>query len=363
MRAVRHPRPCAFGCDDAPLLIAAAASLLQYAGETQRGAIPHVRSLRTERRSETVILDAVSRRNLEIDRSLSGHPEHSLAGVLDKCVTAMGSRLLRRWLQQPLRNNPALELRLDAVDSLLTSGRDRLLRPLLRDVGDMERVLARVALRSARPRDLANLRDALAMLPEIRSILATEPRGRLEGVLALIGDHQAIRQLLEKAVRETPAVVLREGGVIATGYDEELDELRGLAANNADDYLADLEQRERTRTGVATLKVGYNRVHGYYIEVGRSQHPEVPAEYVRRQTLKNAERYITPELKTFEDKVLSARERALAREKQLYEALLDELATELSDACSPPAPRWRKRTCSAIWRVGPMRWTWSAGTG
>lgn len=319
----------AFGCEDQPLLIGAGASLLLYAQETQLSAMPHVRTLVTERRSECVVLDATTRRNLEIEKSLAGDDSHTLAGVLDRCVTPMGSRCLRRWLQRPLRDNEVINKRLDAVEALLDEDAGDELGRYLRDIGDMERILARVALRSARPRDLANLRDALANTPGIRTLLANQHAGRLDELGESIGDHTEITRLLGDALLETPAVVLREGGVIADGFDTELDEYRGLQSN-ASAYLAELEIRERARTGVATLKVGYNRVHGYYIEIGRSRDLEVPAEYQRRQTLKNAERYITPELKEFEDKVLSAKERALSREKQLYEKLLDRVGADLS---------------------------------
>ncbi len=316
-----------FGCDDQPLLVSAAASLLQYAGETQLSALPHVRSLVTEKRGDYLVLDATTRRNLEIDRSLAGDNTHTLAGVLDRCITPMGSRLLRRWLQQPLRNNKALQGRLDAVQALLDADSEAISKAL-RQVGDTERILARVALRSARPRDLANLRDALAATPNIRSLLDAMQQAALDAVTDGLGEHGEIAGLLAAALQETPALVLREGGVIADGFDEQLDEYRGLQ-QNASAYLAELEVRERQRTGVSTLKVGYNRVHGYYIEIGRSKDVEIPAEYVRRQTLKNAERYITPELKEFEDKVLSAKERALAREKHLFDALLDRLGEDL----------------------------------
>ena len=319
----------AFGCDDQPLLIGAAASLLQYAKETQLSAMPHVHALVTERRSDSVVLDATTRRNLEIDKSLSGDDSLTLAGVLDRCVTSMGSRCLRRWLQRPLRDQQILDMRLDAVEALLGSDASDEIAVHLRDVGDMERILARVALRSARPRDLANLRDALIETPVVKSMLDLEVAKRLKQLSDAIDNHVDIAKLLRDALLETPAVVLREGGVIADGFDKELDEYRGLQTN-ASEYLAELELRERERTGVPTLKVGYNRVHGYYIEVGRSRDLEVPAEYQRRQTLKNAERYITPELKEFEDKVLSAKERSLAREKHLYETLIDRLGENLT---------------------------------
>ncbi|NNF50879.1 MAG: DNA mismatch repair protein MutS [Gammaproteobacteria bacterium] len=322
----------AFGCDDQPLLIAAAASLLQYAKDTQLSAMPHVHALVTERRADSVILDATTRRNLEIEKSLAGDDSLTLAGVMDRCATPMGSRCLRRWLQRPLRDQQVLNERLDAVEAFCnnSSNASDEIAARLRNVGDTERILARVALRSARPRDLANLRDALAETPAIKSVLGDMGSGRLTELAHAAGEHAEIATMLNDALVETPALVLREGGVIADGFDTELDEYRGLQTN-ASEYLADLEQRERERTGVATLKVGYNRVHGYYIEIGRSRDLDVPPEYQRRQTLKNAERYITPELKEFEDKVLSAKERALAREKHIYETLIDRLADNLTE--------------------------------
>ncbi len=318
-----------FGCAGQPLLIGAAASLLHYAGETQLSALPHVQGLVTERRDDCVILDAATRRNLELQKSLAGDDRHTLAGVLDRCITPMGSRLLRRWLARPLRDNQAVNARLEAVAAAISADLGERVEQPLRAIGDMERILARVALRSARPRDLANLRDALQAAPALRAAMQDTGAGALATLIGRVGAHQESTELLQQALQEAPAAVLREGGVIADGYDPELDEFRGLQ-QNASGWMAELELRERERTGVPTLKVGYNRVHGYYIEVGRARDLEVPAEYVRRQTLKNAERYITPELKEFEDKVLSARERALAREKHLYEVLLDRLGEDLN---------------------------------
>ncbi len=313
-----------FGCDDAPLGVAAAGCLLQYLNDTQCGALPHLRGLNVERRDQALIIDTATRRNLELTDSLSGQARHTLAGVMDRTSTAMGARALRRWISRPLRAIDQVRERHAAIAELLER---RLMEPLheeLQGIGDIERVLARVALRSARPRDLATLRDALTRLPAIQSMLAP-----LSGPLPLrlvegIGIHPDTLGLLRAAVIENPPMLIRDGGVIASGYDRELDELRGLAAN-ADAFLLDLETRERERSGITNLKVGYNRVHGYYIEISRSQAERVPEEYVRRQTLKGAERYITPELKKFEDQVLSAKERSLAREKALYEDLLEQL--------------------------------------
>jgi len=318
-----------YGCDGMTDAVRAAGCLMQYVQDTQRTAVPHIRTISTELRDESLILDAATRRNLELETSLSGHDQHTLAGVMDQTVTAMGSRLLRRWINRPLRDRPTLQRRYQAVDALLGA---TVLDPLseeLRGIGDAERILARVALRSARPRDLAQLRLTLQRLPEVRRMAEALDSPRLTTLATECGDHAGIRQTLETALVESPPMLIRDGGVIATGYDAELDELRRLS-EDADSFLAELEIRERERTGLPSLKVGYNRVHGYYIEISRAQSDRAPPEYTRRQTLKAAERYITEELKGFEDKVLSARERSLAREKSLYESLIDLLSADLA---------------------------------
>jgi DNA mismatch repair protein MutS len=317
-----------FGCDTLPLAVGAAGALLQYVQDTQMSALPHINGLQVERREDGIILDAATRRNLELTRSLSGGREHTLAAVLDATATAMGSRLLARWIHQPLRRRDLLEARHAAVADLLESLGHRDLHDRLRGIGDLERILSRVALGSARPRDLITLRDSLSILPEIRNCLAPASAPRLRSLAGSAGEHSAVVELLGRAIIDQPPVLIRDGGVIAPGYDPELDELRGLS-ENAERFLADLEARERTRTGIANLKVAYNRVHGYYIEISRAQADRAPDDYTRRQTLKGAERFITPELKAFEDKVLSAHERALAREKALYEALLQSLLEPL----------------------------------
>jgi DNA mismatch repair protein MutS len=240
----------------------------------------------------------------------------------------MGSRQLRRWLNRPIRDHAELKRRQQAVDVLQRVGPVQALQAVLKDVGDLERILTRIGLKSARPRDLANLRDSLARLPDLRRLAAPLPAERLQTLAAHCGEHAAEQALLKRALVETPPVLLRDGGVIATGYDADLDELRRISTH-ADQYLTDLEARERDRLGLANLKVGYNRVHGFYIELTRGQAAGAPADYIRRQTLKGAERYVTPELKDVEDKVLSARERSLSREKQLYDELLDLLARDL----------------------------------
>ena len=317
-----------FGCTGMTLAVGAAGCLLQYVRDTQRAALPHIRGLTTERRDDAVILDAATRRNLEITESLSGRPEHTVAGVLDRTATPMGSRLLRRWLARPLRDPDAVRGRHWAVGALIDGASGQPLRDLLSGIGDLERILARVALGTARPRDLAVLRDSLGLYPELRRLLADRDDPLLGRLRDGIGEHPETLALLARALIEQPPVLIRDGGVIAQGFDAELDQLRSLSTD-ADRFLLDLETQERERTGIPTLKVGYNRVHGYYIELGRARSDQVPADYVRRQTLKGAERYITPELKRFEDQVLGSRERALAREKALYEALIATLTESL----------------------------------
>ncbi len=317
-----------FGCAHLTVAIPAAGCLLNYARDTQRTALPHIRSLVHERREDSVIMDAATRRNLELDTNLGGGSEHTLMWVLDKTCSAMGSRLLRRWLNRPLCNRAILEPRQRAVEALLRDYRFESVRNALQPIGDVERILARVALRSARPRDLARLQTSLASLPALQAISLQIEAPLIAQLAAQIREFPHLAELLARAIADNPPMVIRDGGVIAAGYDSELDELRGLSTN-AGDYLVDLETRERARTGIGTLKVGYNRVHGYYIEISRGQAEHAPADYIRRQTLKNAERYITPELKTFEDKALSAKSRALAREKALYDELLELLNAEL----------------------------------
>ncbi|MFA0812452.1 DNA mismatch repair protein MutS [Microbulbifer epialgicus] len=320
----------AFGCSHMHGAIVAAGCLLQYARDTQRTELPHIRSLLTESGDETVALDGASRRNLEIDLNLNGGDDNTLLSVFDSCKTAMGSRLLRRWLNNPLRQLTTLRNRQDVIAALIADYGFEALRDALKPVGDMERILGRLALRSARPRDLARLGQSLAQFPEIQRQLAESDAALLKELCDQIGEWPETVDLLQNAIIENPPVVIRDGGVIATGYDEELDELRAIS-ENAGDYLVQLEQREKERTGIPTLKVGYNRVHGYFIEISRGQSDKAPAEYIRRQTLKNAERFITPELKEFEDKALSAKSRALAREKALYEELINQLNQSLAE--------------------------------
>ncbi|MBN8280848.1 MAG: DNA mismatch repair protein MutS [Gammaproteobacteria bacterium] len=307
--------------------IRAAGALLQYVQGTQQSSLPHIQGIVAELHSDALQVDAASRRNLELEASLSGSMEASLAGVLDHCATTMGSRLLRRWLNRPLRDQAVLKERYQALDSLRAAGDDAL-RDVLRHIGDLERILARIALGSARPRDLAQLRTATGLVPAIDATLAAHDSPLLARLRSALGDHAATHELLTRAIIAEPPQLIRDGGVLAPGYDATLDELRDIS-ENADRYLTDLEARERARTGLPSLKVGYNRVHGYYIELSRGQAAQAPDDYQRRQTLKGAERYVTPELKDFEGKVLSARDRALAREKELYTGLLATLAERL----------------------------------
>lgn len=318
-----------FGCEHLTLAIGAAGCLLAYAKETQRTALPHLRSLRHERLDDTVILDGASRRNLELDTNLAGGRDNTLQSVVDRCQTAMGSRLLTRWLNRPLRDRIVLEGRQDSIACLLDRYQFELIQPQLKDIGDIERILARIGLRNARPRDLARLRDALAALPQLQNGMAQLDVPHLTELAVNIRTYPELADLLARAIIDNPPAVIRDGGVLKTGYDAALDELQSLS-ENAGQYLMDLEVREKARTGLANLKVGYNRVHGYFIELPSKQAESAPADYIRRQTLKGAERFITPELKEFEDKALSAKSRALAREKLLYDELLEHLIGHLA---------------------------------
>jgi len=316
----------AYGVDETPLAVGAAGALLDYAGATQQSALAHVRALSVEMASEFVAIDPASRRNLEITATLSGDAAPTLFSLLDGCATAAGSRLLRVWLTQPLRSQAKAAARHDATEALRGNGpAARALSAALRKTIDIERVVGRIALRNARPRDLAGLRDTLARLPELRMTAASIEAPLVQAAAANLDIDPQWAALLAQAIAPEPAALVRDGGVIATGFDAELDELRAIDAN-CGEFLVALEARERSRTGIANLKVEYNRVHGFYIEVTNTHVEKIPDDYRRRQTLKNAERYITPELKTFEDKALSAQERALARERLLYERLLDQLA-------------------------------------
>ncbi|MGL4270126.1 MAG: DNA mismatch repair protein MutS [Plesiomonas sp.] len=317
-----------FGVEQADAGLRAAGCLLQYVKDTQRTALPHIRGVIMERQQDGIIMDAATRRNLEITLNLSGGTDCTLASVLDQTVTAMGSRMLKRWLHQPIRDRQRLSARQEAIRTLQQEMLVTELQPLLRQIGDLERILARLALRSARPRDLARMRNAFQQLPYINPLLQAVACAPLQNLNRQIGDFAELCDLLERAVIENPPVLIRDGGVLAPGYNAELDEWRALA-DGATTYLEQLEIRERERLGLDTLKVGFNAIHGYYIQVSRGQSEHVPANYIRRQTLKNAERYIIPELKEYEDKVLTAKGKALALEKSLYEELFDLLLPHL----------------------------------
>jgi DNA mismatch repair protein MutS len=318
-----------FGADDLPLAISAAGALLQYVRETQKTALPHITTLAVEERGDALHLDAATRRNLEIDVSLSGQDSATLFALLDATVTPMGSRQLRRWLNRPLTDPQELRRRYQSIALLVDARRFEALREPLRAIGDVERILARVALRSARPRDLTALRASIAALPALRASLKRIEAPLIIELTTSVGEHADVLELLQQAIAEEPSVMLRDGDVIAPGHDAELDELRGIATHT-DEFLLELERRERERSGLSSLKLAYNRVSGFYIEVSRSQADNVPKDYIRRQTVKNAERFITPELKSFEDKVLGAREKSLARERELYDILLTQLTDRLA---------------------------------
>ncbi|MEN9430358.1 MAG: mismatch repair protein MutS [Pseudomonadota bacterium] len=318
-----------FGCQDLPAAVIAAGALLQYARDTQRSALPHLQGLRVEQASDFIYLDAATRRNLELTQTLAGEFQYSLAWVLDTCQTPMGSRLLRRWLHQPLRHKATLWARQQAITELSEDYRYEALQSHLQAIGDCERILARVALKTARPRDLSRLREVFAELPDLQQAMAILQTPKLRALAEHISEFPVLHDVLVRAIIDNPPVVIREGGVLAEGFDAELDELRAISTN-AGDYLLQLEMKEREATGIANLKIGYNRVSGYYIELSRAQADNAPAHFIRRQTLKNAERFITPELKVFEDKALSASSRALAREKFLYEQLLQDLLQHLA---------------------------------
>ena len=319
---------CGFGVEKAILGLCAAGCLLQYARETQRTALPHIQSIHLIQHSENIQLDAATRRNLELTQNLAGGTENTLAAVLDKCVTPMGSRLLKRWIHQPICDVEKLTQRQQAIGVILEQDVVADLQPYLQQVGDMERILARVALRTARPRDLTRLRTALEQIPYIKNRLAEKTSEKMTALYQQLGDFSVQFDLLQRAIIDSPPVLIRDGGVIAAGYNAELDEWRELA-DGATRYLEDLEQRERESTGIDTLKIGFNAVHGYYIQISQGQAHKAPIHYVRRQTLKNAERYIIPELKEYEDKVLKSKGAALALEKQLYDELFDLLLTHL----------------------------------
>jgi len=314
-----------YGCEDMEPAIAACGALLEYARKTQGQALAHVSAVIPERASEFVRMDSATRRNLELTETLRGEPAPTLFSVLDECATGMGSRLLRHWLHHPLRDHSALVARHEAVSALADAHAG--IHKLLRRFADVERITGRIALKNARPRDLSSLRDSLALLPELAPAVPKNA-ALLAKMLADLQVPGECLALLRRAIEEEPSAMVRDGGVIAGGYNAELDGLRALQTHSGE-FLAQLERRERERTGIPNLRVAYNNVHGFYIEITNAQAGKTPADYRRRQTLKNAERYITPELKEFEDKALSAKERALALEKTLYDELLALLAAHV----------------------------------
>ena len=319
-----------YSCDHFTTGIEAAGCLLNYAKETQKAELPHIQGIQIEQPGDSVILDAASRRNLEIDVNLTGGRKNTLISIIDSTTTAMGRRLLSRWLNRPLRKYNVLQTRQQIVGSFIAEFRFEKIRVLMKGFGDLERIAARIGLRTARPRDLTTMRYSLGLLPELQTTLKKINSPETASLAQRAGEFPIQLDLLKHAIKESPSSVIREGGVIEDGYNKELDELRNLN-RNAGQFLIDLELKEKERTNLSTLKVGYNRIHGYYIEISKEQaKTELPPEYIRRQTLKNAERYITPELKNFEDKILSANSKALAKEKALYEELLEILAKDLS---------------------------------
>ena len=317
-----------FGVMDHPCGIAAAGCLMQYVKDTQRTALPHIRSVRVESTASSILIDAATRKNLELTQNLSGGQDNTLASVLDNTSTPMGSRLLKRWIHMPSREQMEVNGRLDAVENLLQTGAFESLQTSLKQIGDIERIVARLAIRSARPRDLARLRNALQTLPEIKSVLTTLNASRLKVLDQQIDPMPEVAAFLDSAIIDNPPVLIRDGGVVKPGYNAELDELRELSAG-ATRFVEELEQREREQTGISTLKVGFNKVHGFYIDVSKANSAQVPDHYIRRQTLKNNERYIVPELKEHEEKVLSSQSRSLALEKRLYEQIIEALVENL----------------------------------
>jgi DNA mismatch repair protein MutS len=317
-----------FGCEELDSAVMAAGCLLQYTQDTQRAALPHITGLHVEDTNNVIVLDAASRRNLEIEINLSGNTDNTLASVIDRTTTSMGSRCLRRWLHSPLRDRELLGQRHQAITELLNNQLTTDIQFCLNSIGDIERIMSRLALLSARPRDLETLKNSLAVLPELQNLLQQCHAPFIQQLSENIKTHPQIVDLLSSAICENPPVLTRDGGFIAAAYNKELDELRALS-KNANEFLEQLEIREREQTGIKTLKVNYNRVHGFYIEISRLHSDNVPAHYTRKQTLKTTERFITDELKQYEDKVLSAKERALALEKSIYDDLLQQLQSYL----------------------------------
>lgn len=313
-----------FGCSEATTSLGSAGCTLNYVEETQRNRLAHITAIHFSEPSEFIVLDPPSRRNLELTQSLHGNPTHSLYAVINKTCTSMGARMLRRWLEQPIRSHQVLQHRLDCIDAVADARSFVAIRDHLSPIGDVERILTRVQLGSVQPRELSTLARSLATLPGLSAQLEKMDCTAINELKRNTAPYPELTELLEQALVDAPPSLIREGGVIAPGYDEELDDLRNLSSN-ADAFLEQLEAKERELTGITNLKVGFNRVHGFYIETSRSAADRVPSRYTRRQTLKSSERYITSELKDYEDKVLSAREKALEREKLLYKQLIDKI--------------------------------------
>lgn len=317
-----------FGCEKLSSAIGAVGALLQYVLSTQKNSLPHLTKITVEKSSDYLILDATTQKNLELVRNLQGGIENTLASLMDHTATAMGGRMLRRWLLQPLRDHTKIRRRLDAVTVLQDENLNLSINQALKNVGDIERIVTRVALKSARPKDLVQLGLALSVIPDLKNLLDQINNPLLTDLNQKLLPLPEVKILLSQAIIPDPPQLIRDGGVIAPGYSAELDELRNLSAH-ADQFLIDLEQKERERTQLSSLKVGYNRISGYYIEISRSQSDQAPIDYQRRQTLKNAERFVTAELKTFEDRILSSHSKALALEKRLYDELFDKILVYL----------------------------------
>ncbi len=348
-----------FGLTDFPLAVCAAGCLLQYIQDTLKTDIPHIQTIRTDQITDVLLIDANSRRNLELTESISMQGgEHSLFNIINYCSTAMGHRELARWLQKPLRDQNTVRQRHHAVGCLIHNRYFESITEKMHSTGDIERILARIALLSARPRDLSTLFQTLQLLPELQVLLSEIDSPLVRQLAQKISTHPAIVERLHSAIIDEPPVLIRDGGVIKAGFDKELDELRELSSN-ADQFLINLEKQEQQKTGINALKVAYNRVHGFYIEVSKNQSHAVPVEYQRRQTLKAVERYITPELKAFEDKVLSARERSLTREKLLYDNLLKEFSTSI-EALQQTASGLAQLDCLVSFAICAERLNWSA---
>jgi DNA mismatch repair protein MutS len=313
----------AFGCIELSVALGAAGCLLQYVQATQRSLLPHIRAIKVDCQEERLIVDTITRRNLEISHNLTGGTNNTVTAILAHNSTVMGGRLLKRWLQSPLRDHAILKQRQDAIAGLQEQYHYQVLQAILKQIADLERITARIALKSARPRDLAQLRDTLLLLPELQQQLALQQTELSQQLSSKIADFAVLCQELQRALMANPPLTIKDGGVIARGYDAELDTLLDLATNSSE-FLLQLEAKEKASSGISSLKIAYNKIHGYFIEISRSQANLVPAHYIRRQTLKHAERFITPELQKFAMTTLSAAEQALAREKILYQALLSE---------------------------------------